>query len=266
MLQDKHPAGKNSQKFGGICLPNPSRINCLWDDVIHCNSKHPTMSEALTLISLPLFPLDTVLFPGGSLPLRIFEVRYLDMIGKCHKTGAPFGVVSLTEGSEVRKPGDVSGKGAVPSGDAFAHEAFNPIGTLATITGFAVPQPGLMVIQCSGVRRFKITRQEKLKHGLWIADVTQLEDERPVKIPDDLQKAADALGKLIQNLQERNVPSDQMPMLAPYQLDDCGWVANRWCELLPMPLDLKQRLMELDNPLLRLELICDMLERTGISF
>ena len=56
-----------------------------------------------------------------------------------------------------------------------------------------------------------------------------------------------------------------MPLTAPYQLDDCGWVANRWCELLPIPLALKQHLMELDNPLVRLELVSDILERTGIS-
>ena len=76
----------------------------------------------------------------------------------------------------------------------------------------------------------------------------------------------DALGKLIKTLQERDdVSAEQMPLLAPYRLDDCGWVANRWCELLPMPPELKQRLMELDNPLLRLELVSDILERTGIS-
>ena len=223
------------------------------------------MSEALTLTSLPLFPLGTVLFPGGLLPLQIFEVRYLDMIGKCHKTGAPFGVVSLTEGSEVRKPADSSRQNAMPSGDGFAHEAFNLTGTLATITAFSVPQPGLMVIQCSGVQRFRISRHEKLKHGLWIADVTRLQADLPVAIPEDLQKVADALGKLIQKLQEREVPADQMPLQAPYRLDDCGWVANRWCELLPMPLELKQRLMELDNPLLRLELVSDILDRTGIA-
>ena len=223
------------------------------------------MSEALTLTSLPLFPLGTVLFPDGMLPLQIFEVRYLDMIGKCHKTGAPFGVVSLTEGGEVRKPADPSGKSTTPSGDGFAHEAFNLVGTLATITAFSVPQPGLMVIQCRGVQRFGISRHEKLKHGLWVADVARLQADLPVAIPADLQKAADALGKLIQKLQERDVPGDQMPLLAPYRLDDCGWVANRWCELLPLPQELKQRLMELDNPLLRLELVCDILERTGIS-
>ena len=223
------------------------------------------MSEILTLNSLPLFPLGTVLYPGGYLPLQIFEVRYLDMIGKCHKTGAPFGVVSLTEGSEVRKPAAATDKAAKPSGDAFANEAFNTVGTLARIIEFSVPQPGLMVVQCQGIHRFEITRREKLKHGLWIADVTRLEDDLPVSIPQDLQKTADALDQLIKGLQQSDTPPEKMPVLPPYHFDDCGWVANRWCELLPMPLELKQRLMELDNPLVRLELVCDILERTGIS-
>ena len=222
------------------------------------------MPEALTLTSLPLFPLGTVLYPGGLLPLQIFEVRYLDMIGKCHKTGAPFGVVSMTEGSEVRRPVNAAAKGALPSGDGFASEAFNTVGTLARIIEFSVPQPGLMVVQCQGIHRFSITRREKLKHGLWIADVARMEDDMKVKIPHDLQKAADALGKLIKGLLNSDTP-EKMPLLAPYQLDDCSWVANRWCELLPIPLPVKQQLMELDNPLLRLELVCDILERHGIS-
>lgn len=219
------------------------------------------MSDALTLFSLPLFPLGSSLYPGGLLHLRIFEVRYLDMIGKCHKTGAPFGVVALTEGSEVRKP-----EVEAPRGDGFANEVFNPIGTLAVIEAFSVPQPGLMVIRCKGTRRFEISKHEKLKHGLWIADVTYLDDDQSVSIPEDLQGTADALGKLIKTLKERtDLSAERIPVLAPYKLDDCGWVANRWCELLPMPQELKQRLMELDNPLLRLELVSDILERTGIS-
>ena len=218
------------------------------------------MAEVLKLNSLPLFPLGTVLYPGGLLPLQIFEVRYLDMIGKCHKAGAPFGIISLTEGSEVRRP-NITGSG----GDGFAHESFGSVGTLASITEFSVPQPGLMMIRCVGTQRFEISAREKLRHGLWIANVTRLDGDQPVPIPDDLQRTADALGKLIKSLQERRVPDDQMPLLAPYQLDDCGWVANRWCELLPMPLELKQRLMELDNPLVRLELVSDILDRTGIA-
>jgi hypothetical protein len=209
------------------------------------------LSSALTLSSLPLFPLGTVLFPGGVLPLRIFEVRYLDMIGKCHKAGAPFGVVSLTEGSEVRVPG---GK-----------EAFAKVGTIATITDLETPQPGLMVIRTQGEQRFRITSSDQLRHGLWVADVERLAADIAVPVPDDLKATADALGRLIQSLQHKAGASGQMPLNGPYRLDDCGWVANRWCELLPLPVQLKQRLMELDNPLVRLELVSDVLARTGIA-
>ena len=217
------------------------------------------MTEPLTLTSLPLFPLGTVLYPGGLLPLRIFEVRYLDMVRKCHKLGAPFGVVALTQGAEVQRP-----VGAGPTGDAFANEAFGSVGTLATITEFSTPQPGLMVIRCTGVQRFSVTRSEKLKHGLWVADVARLAPDQVIVIPDDLRPVADALGNLIKSLQDRAVPTAQMPLLKPYLLDDCGWVANRWCELLSLPVAMKQRLMALDNPLVRLELVSDMLERGGI--
>ena len=218
------------------------------------------MPDTLKLLNLPLFPLGSVFFPGGLLPLRIFEVRYLDMIGKCHRNGAPFGVVSLTTGSEVRK----ADTGRLV-GDGFAQEEFCAIGTLATITEFSSPQAGLMLIRCVGAQRFKISRRDKLKHGLWIADVQRIEDDMAVVVPDDLKPCANALGKLIKSLQQRSIPDDQMPLMPPYQLDDCGWVANRWCELLPLPLELKQRLMELDNPLVRLELVSDILERTGIA-
>ena len=222
------------------------------------------MSDTLKLSSLPLFPLGSVLYPGGLLPLRIFEVRYLDMIGKCHKNGAPFGVVSLTAGSEVRRP--EPGKPAdKPTGDGFAVEEFCATGTLATITEFSAPQAGLMVIRCVGAQRFRISNREKLKHGLWIADVERIDDDMGVTVPEDLKACANALGKLIKSLQQRSIPEDQMPLTPPYRLDDCGWVANRWCELLPLPLELKQRLMELDNPLVRLELVSDILERTVIA-
>src|SRR5690348_8081361 len=112
------------------------------------------MSSALTLQSLPLFPLGTVLFPGGLLPLRIFEVRYLDMISKCQKAGAPFGVVLLTQGGEVRQPGST--------------EAFSPVGTLATIAECETPRPGLMMIRAAGLQRFRITSSDQLRHGLWV--------------------------------------------------------------------------------------------------
>ena len=211
------------------------------------------MSETLTLSSLPLFPLGTVLFPDGVLPLRIFEVRYLDMIGKCHKAGAPFGVVTLAQGAEVRRPG----------GGA---EVFHSVGTLATITALQTPQPGLMTIRCHGEQRFRISSSRQLKHGLWIADVGRLDEDLTVPVPDDLKATADALERLLESLKARQTPYNAPPPLqGPMRLDDCGWLANRWCEILPLPLELKQRLMQLDNPLVRLELVNDILHRTGIT-
>jgi hypothetical protein len=224
-----------------------------WDDSGQIQQIHRAipLSSVLTLQSLPLFPLGTVLYPGGVLPLRIFEVRYLDMIGRCHKAGAPFGVVSLTQGSEVRQPGRA--------------EAFASVGTLATISSFGTPRPGLMVIRASGAQRFRITSRDQLKHGLWIADVERMEADMAVPIPEDLQNTSLALGKLLESLALKAVSADQLPIQGEPQLNDCGWVANRWCELLPLPVTLKQRLMELDNPLVRLELVSDVLARTGIA-
>jgi Lon protease-like protein len=213
------------------------------------------MTTPTPLRPIPLFPLGTVLFPGGFLPLRVFEVRYLDMVGKCHKTGEPFGVVCLTQGSEVRKPGAEA-------------EAFATIGTLAAIREFNSPQAGLMQIECVGTQRFRIHASEQQKHGLWTAEVATIADDLPVAVPADLRHVSDALQRLINSLEERRrqqaTPGVRLPMLAPYRLDDCGWVANRWCELLPAKPELKQRLMELDSPLMRLELISDLLARTGI--
>jgi len=210
------------------------------------------MTTQPLLHSLPLFPLGTVLFPGGVLPLRIFEVRYLDMIGKCRKADAPFGVVSLTSGSEVRKAG----------ADA---ESFAAIGTLAVIREFDAPQSGLLQIECVGTQRFRVRNTELQKHGLWVADVQMLAADNHVDVPGDLQGVATALDRLLGSLREQGVAEEDLPVRAPFALDDCGWLANRWCELMPMPAELKQRLMELDNPLVRLELVGDLLANAGID-
>lgn len=225
------------------------------------------MTDPLTLRSLPIFPLGTVLFPAGRLSLQIFEVRYLDMINRCYKIGAPFGVVALSRGAEVQKREEESGQPQLdePRGDAFAVEVFESCGTLATIAQLERPQAGLIVVQCTGTQRFQIINREKLKHGLWIADVTLLPDDQQVAIPQDLQEAADSLGQIIRNLQLQNVPPEQWPFAEPYNLSDCAWVANRWCELLQLPLHMKHGLMALENPLIRLELVRDLLEKAGIQ-
>lgn len=210
------------------------------------------MTQTLTLSSLPLFPLASVLFPDGVLALRVFEVRYLDMVRKCHQTGAPFGVVCLTQGSEVRRAG-------APD------EQFHDVGTLGVIEQLASPQPGLITLVCKGTDRFRITQRNHLVHGLWIASVSQLDRDLSIPIPEDLKKTATALTQVLHTLHARDALNPAATLPTPEQLDDCGWVANRWCELLPVPMELKQRLMELDNPLVRLELVGDVLERTGIA-
>ncbi len=219
-------------------------------------------AQPLTLQQLPLFPLQTALFPGGWMPLRIFEVRYLDMIKRCHAAGAPFGVVCLSEGSEVRRVNP----DAPPGGDGFAHEAFFPVGTIARIEQLEKPQPGLLLIHCRGQQRFQITASRKLPHGLWVGDVTLDEAEPVVAVPEHLMSTRDALQRVLASLREREPESmNELPLQPPYQWDDSGWVANRWAELLPLPSALKHRLMVLDSPLLRLELISDLLDRMGVE-
>ncbi len=204
----------------------------------------------MQLRALPLFPLGTVLFPGGVLPLKIFEVRYLDMVGKCIKSGAPFGVVALTQGSEVRSPDNA--------------ELFAKVGTLAVIESHSMPQPGLRIIRCKAKQRFRIQHTEQLKHGLWVGDVESLDDDVAIGVPDDIQSAVHAMQRLVDSLHARGMTSEDFPFDTPYSYNDCSWLSNRWCELLSLPSELKQRLMELDSPLMRLELVNDILTKQSV--
>lgn len=200
--------------------------------------------------SIPLFPLDTVLFPDGYLPLQIFEVRYLDMIKRALAAGTGFGVVRLVAGGEVRAPG--------------RQEALAATGTLAVIGSSTTPMPGLIQIRCTGAERFRILSSERLKTGLWMAQVAPIEADQVVPVPAELEDTVAALRNLIHTLQEEEVAPHEMPLQPPFRLDECGWVANRWAELLPIPAEEKLRLLVLDNPLLRLELIQDALHEHGV--
>ena len=221
------------------------------------NASLPTLRE------LPLFPLNTVLFPDGVLPLQIFEVRYLDMIGKRHKAGEPFGVVCLSQGSEVRQPA------GGPSGDGFAQEAFHQVGTLARIDSLQRPQAGLRVVRCTGTQRFRVTHSAQRKFGLWVADVELLADDPPVAVPDDIAFTRDGLQGLLRqiehSIEQSGEAGTEPPLRQPYRWDDCGWLAIRWCELLPLDAALKQRFMALDSPVLRLELVADTLGQMGFA-
>lgn len=198
--------------------------------------------------TLPLFPLSTVLFPEGVLPLQIFEVRYLDMISRCLTEDIDFGVVLLTHGQEVRAPQ--------------VHERFATSGTLASVHDTTAATPGLLQVLCRGGSRFQVVSAERRANGLWMADIEMVEDDHPVRIPAELQGAADALERVLASLHD--VPQHRWPVQPPFRMDDCGWVANRWCELLPLPNQQKHNMLMLDNPVIRLELLHDVLDEHGL--
>lgn len=204
------------------------------------------MSQA----AMPLFPLTTVLFPQGVLNLQIFEVRYLDLMKKCLRDNTPFGVVSLLDGNEVRRPDEKI--------------QLAKIGTLVNIEKHEFVTPTLIEISTVGSERFKLLNATQEKNGLWMGEIQTLPADPVVEIPDYLQGSANALARLINSIDEKEIAEEQLPFRKPYKLMDCGWVANRWCELLPLDKPTKLQLLALDNPLLRLELIDDTLAAQGL--
>jgi uncharacterized protein len=206
----------------------------------------------MDLSALPLFPLHTVLFPGGLLPLQIFEVRYLDLMKRCEQSGEPFGVVCLQSGQEVRrapKPGEATTPG----------ESFAAVGTLARLERVDRPQAGLMFVLARGGQRFKLKQSQCTPHGLWLGEVELLADDLKGTVPQELLAMSQRLRTVLRSIAE---DASQAP---PADADPCwrdaGWVANRWAELLPLPAPERQRLMCLDNPLWRLELTAEWLDR-----
>lgn len=204
-------------------------------------------ASAADTASLPLFPLQTVLYPGGLLPLKIFEARYLDMVGECLRTDAGFGVVCLRDGGEVRQ------RGALP-------EQFEPAGVLARLEDVDAPQPGILLLRCRGTRRFNLHAPRQDSDGLWRADVSFLPDDAVVPPGEAFQGTAEALRRALEALAAEGVELCD----GPPRLDDAGWIANRWCELLPLPLSARHKLMLLPDPLLRLRLVDDVLRQRGL--
>jgi Lon protease-like protein len=193
-----------------------------------------------------LFPLQAVLFPGGLLTLKVFEARYLDLVGACLREAQPFGVVALRQGGEVMQRG--------------ASVAFEPIGTLAELIDVDAIQPGILGVRCRGTHRFETQAPRQQANGLWVADTTPLADDDSVAPPADRQATVDALERAIEGLREQGAPV----FLEPYRFDDAGWVANRWCEILPISLSAKQKLLELDDPHMRLTLVDEYLRGKGV--
>ncbi len=200
--------------------------------------------------SLPLFPLDLVICPGGLIPLRIFEARYLDMVKSCLRNKTSFAIVSVLPEGETDEDGQFP---------------FANIGTSVEITDADVTTVGLMMIRCVGLYRVKVESFTQQEDGLIIGNVSDINNDAALPIPDDLILVSNMLEKFLNALSDQGIAPADIPVNKPYQLDDATWVANRWIELLNLPLIQKQRLMQLDSPILRLEMIHDMLDSNALK-
>jgi Lon protease-like protein len=189
---------------------------------------------------IPLFPLSSGLFPDGMLQLNIFEVRYLDMIRRCEKEGTPFGVVAIAQGREVQVPGE--------------SVALHPVGALAHIVELTTLQPALLQVGCKGGSRFTLDSYELGPYGVWYGAASLLAQDATQPIPTALQALANYLGKWIARNQAQGA-EHQLPIFPPYRLDECGWVANRWAEMLPIAAQAKQQLLAEPDPVERLRMV-----------
>ena len=194
---------------------------------------------------LPLFPLRTVLFPGGCLPLKVFENRYVEMTKACMRDGRPFGVCMITHGDEVAQPG-----GTTPE--------FAAIGTMARITNFDMPQLGILHLRTEGLQRFEVQRHAVEASGLVVADVTAIPEEPKLALPDTYAP----LVRLLEAIADR-IGADNFPHDVHY--DDASWVGHRLAELLPLPLAIKQRMLEVSDANVRLAALRQFLERQGLA-
>jgi len=192
------------------------------------------------LEDLPLFALQAVLFPGGRLPLRIFETRYMDMAKACLRDGAPFGVCAIREGAEVGAP-------ATPYG----------VGTLARIAHWDMPQLGLLEIVAEGGGRFRILERRVQRDGLALAKIEFLPEEIDAPVP--------TAGAHCARLLERIIEREPALFAPPHRLDSSAWVSARLAELLPLPLSVKQDLLELEAGEARLARISDLLRADARS-
>ena len=197
---------------------------------------------------IPLFPLSHGLFPDGMLSLQIFEVRYLDLIKRCHQQQLPFGVVWLKKGSEVQVPAETP--------------LLHGFGCHAHIRDFEQVQPNLFRVVCQGGLRFALNHTMPGPLGVWQGDISLMEQDPEVEIPAHLEHHASRLGKLIASAQQQG-QLQRLPIFQPYCLDQCGWVANRYAEALDISSDLKMQLLcELD-PFKRLERIDALIGQIG---
>ena len=181
--------------------------------------------------SVAIFPLQTVLFPGGALPLKIFEVRYVDMVKACLKDGSPFGIALIREGQEVGTP-------AVPQS----------VGCLARIAECDVEELGVLKVRAEGLERFRILSTEVNKQGLIVGEVEHIDSEARVTQAPGLEESAEFLRKAIAGIGAAR-------FVEPFRFDDATWVGFRLAEILPLRIDVKQQLLELTDATMRLAVL-----------
>jgi uncharacterized protein len=196
------------------------------------------MAAQLPPVEVPLFPLNTVLYPGGQLQLRIFEPRYLDLVRECTRTGSSFGICLILEGNEVGAP-------ALPAA----------VGTLASITDFSHGSDGLLGIATEGGQRFRVLRTRVRSDGLMRGEVQPWPTEDAQQVPVEFSLLPTILERLIESMAS---PWRKAPR-ASY--DDAGWVGFRLAELLPLAGEEQQRLLEMTDPVRRLAALRDILPR-----
>jgi len=195
--------------------------------------------------TIPLFPLSHGVFPDGLLSLQIFEVRYLDLIKRCHQQQLPFGVAWLKKGSEIQVPGEIP--------------LLHSFGCMAHIREFEPVQANLFRVVCQGGVRFELHDTQAGPFGVWQGEVTYLPNDPEVELPPSLQPHANRLGKVIAAAQQQG-QSHRLPILPPYQLDQCGWVANRYAEAMDIDTDKKMQLLSELDPLKRMQEIDTLIE------
>ena len=186
-------------------------------------------------MQVPLFPLNAVLFPGGPLPLRIFEPRYLDMISACVKNDTPFGVLLIREGGET--------------GSATTHA----IGTLARVSDWYQGSDGLLGVTAIGEQRFRVMSSSREASGLNVGNVEILPDEPAVPVPEEYRSMPDILGGVLDDLGLLYESLER-------HMDDAAWVTSRFLEILPIGLEQKQQCLERSDPAARLRIVQDLLD------
>ena len=195
-------------------------------------------------LSLPLFPLSTVLFPGGVLPLKIFEQRYIDMAKTCLKEGRPFGVCMITQGSEV-----ATVRGVSPE--------FAKVGTSAKIVDFDMPQLGILHVTTRGETRFQVQSHTVESSGLIRGEVTTIVPEPQLPLDEAAAPLANLLELIASRVGPQNFPAER-------DYGDASWVGYRLAELLPLPLHIKQSMLEINDAAVRLKVLQQFLTQQGL--